>query len=125
MRRRDFLKNSAGVGMLSGTRLTSAFSADLSTPLNFKQSPIPMGSVPGQIGRPVRVVSIAYKGHERPIDSVIKLVDSDGAEGADIIVLAETWRGLEFQQPGNARWPGRHRNVQIGEEAPDLRCLPH
>jgi predicted amidohydrolase len=53
-----------------------------------------MGSLPGQIGRPVRVVSIAYKGHERPIDSVIGLVDQEGARGADLIILGETWRGL-------------------------------
>jgi predicted amidohydrolase len=65
-----------------------------SWPEVFKQSPIPYGSTPGKIGRPVRVVSLAYKGHERPLESVVQLVDSEGARGADIIVLAETWRGL-------------------------------
>lgn len=94
MRRRDFLRNSAGIGALAGPGLTSAFRDLPAKPLEFKQSAIPMGSTPGKIGRPVRVVSIAYKGHERPIESVAQLVDSEGSQGADIIVLAETWRGL-------------------------------
>jgi len=53
-----------------------------------------MGSTPGEIGRPVRVVSVAYKGHDRPLDNVAQLVDGEGARGADIILLAETWRGI-------------------------------
>jgi predicted amidohydrolase len=96
MRRRDFLKNSAGLGALAGSGLPRAFGDELTREVAFKQSPIPMGSTPGQIGRPVRVVSISYKGHERPLDSVVQLVDTEGAKGADIIALAETWQGLEM-----------------------------
>src|SRR5439155_4956616 len=47
-----------------------------------------------KIGRPVRVVSLAYKGHERPLENVVQFVDTEGSRGADIIVLAETWQGL-------------------------------
>jgi predicted amidohydrolase len=96
MRRRDFLKSSAGIGALAGTGLTGPFGDELTGEVVFKQSPISMGSTPGKIGRPVEVVSVAYKGHERPLDSVVQLVDSEGAKGADIIVLAETWRGLDM-----------------------------
>jgi beta-ureidopropionase len=95
MRRREFLKNSAGMGALAGSGLTGAFGRELRRPAVFKQSPIPLGSTPGKIGRPVRVVSLAYKGHERSLESVVQLVDSEGAQGSDVIVLAETWRGLD------------------------------
>jgi predicted amidohydrolase len=58
-----------------------------------------LDTVPGEeasakIGRPVRVVSIGYKGHERALESVVQLVDSEGSQGTDVIALAETWRGL-------------------------------
>ena len=95
MRRREFLQNSAGVGALAGCGLRSALGHGPARTAEFKQSPIPMGSLPGKIGRPVRVVSLAYKGHERPLESVAQLVDAEGARGADIIVLAETWQGLD------------------------------
>lgn len=96
MHRRDFLKNSAGIGALATSGISGAFGDQPKFDIEFKQSPIPMGSLPGKIGRPVRVVSISYKGHERPLDSVVQLVDSEGAKGADIIILGETWRGLEM-----------------------------
>ena len=95
MRRRNFLKTTTGLGALAGFGIPGLRATGSVGPDTFKQSPIPMGSTPGQIGRPVRVVSLAYKGHERPIESVAQLVDSEGARGADIIVLAETWRGLD------------------------------
>lgn len=94
MRRRDFLKKSVEVSALAGAGLASARGRTTANTVEFKQSPIPMGSLPGQIGRPVRVVSLAYKGHERPLESVAQLVEAEGAHGADIIVLAETWQGL-------------------------------
>jgi len=94
MRRREFLKNSAGIGAIAGSGLTGAFRGEAGRPAEFKQSLIPFGSTPGKIGRPVRVVSLAYKGHERALENVIQLVDAEGAQGSDVIVLAETWRGL-------------------------------
>jgi len=44
-----------------------------------------------QIGRPVRVVSIAFK--PRALQEIAPLVDSEGAKGADLIVLPETMLG--------------------------------
>jgi predicted amidohydrolase len=52
------------------------------------------GGPAGKIGRPVRVVSIGYKGHDKPLEDVVKLVDDEGSRGADVIALGETWRGL-------------------------------
>jgi predicted amidohydrolase len=45
----------------------------------------------GKTGRPVRVVSLSFYGND--ISEVLKIVDSEGAKGTDIIVLPETWRG--------------------------------
>ena len=43
------------------------------------------------VGRPVRVVSLCFRG--RSLTDVMKIVDLEGAKGADLIVLPETWRG--------------------------------
>lgn len=96
MRRRNFLKTTTGLGALAGLGVPGLKLNGAARPDEFKQSRIPMGSLPGQIGRPVRVVSLSYKGHERPLENVAQLVDAEGARGADIIVLAETWRGMSF-----------------------------
>ena len=42
-------------------------------------------------GRPVRVVSLAFKNGN--FAEVIKIVDEEAAKGTDFIVLPETWRG--------------------------------
>ena len=42
-------------------------------------------------GRPVRVVSLSF--HDRSLAEIADLVDREGAKGADLIVLPETWRG--------------------------------
>lgn len=47
--------------------------------------------VPDKTGRPVRVVSLCFQGKD--ISEILKIVDQEGAKGADIIVLPETWRG--------------------------------
>jgi hypothetical protein len=44
-----------------------------------------------KIGRPVRVVSVSFNG--KPLDQIAKIVDQEGARGADLIALPETWRG--------------------------------
>ena len=46
---------------------------------------------PAKVGRPVRVVSIGFS--ERPLEKVVDIVDREGARGADLIVLPETWTG--------------------------------
>lgn len=43
------------------------------------------------VGRPVRVVSLSFRG--QPMRDVLSIVDAEGARGADLIVLPETWRG--------------------------------
>lgn len=45
------------------------------------------------IGRPVRIVSFSFR--DKPVDEIAKLVDSEGARGADLIVLPEAWAGSE------------------------------
>ncbi len=54
------------------------------------------GSSPGEpaaqkIGRPVRVVSLSFR--DKPLPEIVTRVDREGARGADLIVLPETWRG--------------------------------
>jgi len=44
-----------------------------------------------KIGRPVRVVSISFRG--KPLDLIRDLVDAEAARGTDVIILPETWRG--------------------------------
>src|SRR5690349_9773537 len=44
-----------------------------------------------KIGRPVRVVSLSFNG--KTLAEIAKVVDSEGAKGADLIVLPETRRG--------------------------------
>src|SRR5687768_16847768 len=51
--------------------------------------PAPINSV----GRQVRVVSFSF--HDQPIDEIVRLVDEEGARGADLIVLPEAWTGQE------------------------------
>ncbi|OHE81240.1 MAG: hypothetical protein A2107_16215 [Verrucomicrobia bacterium GWF2_62_7] len=52
---------------------------------------------PEQIGRPVRVVSIAFR--PRPLEAIMPLVDAEGAKGADLIILPETMLGQKKPQP--------------------------
>ena len=47
------------------------------------------------VGRQVRVVSFSFR--ERPIDEIVRLVDQEGAAGADLIVLPEAWAGKDPQ----------------------------
>ena len=49
-----------------------------------------------KVGRPVRVVSFSFR-PDKPLDQILKLVDREGAKGADLIVLPETWRGQNDQ----------------------------
>jgi len=48
----------------------------------------------GEIGRPVRAVSIGFK-PGLPLERIAGLVDREGAQGADIIALPETCRGQD------------------------------
>jgi predicted amidohydrolase len=44
------------------------------------------------VGRPVRVVSFCFS-PGKPLDDIARRVDDEGAKGADLIILPETWRG--------------------------------
>jgi hypothetical protein len=46
------------------------------------------------VGRPVRIVSIGFKGGVLPIEKMASLVDEEGSGGTDIVVLPEPCRGL-------------------------------
>lgn len=45
----------------------------------------------GTMGRPVRVVSIAFSGAK--LEEVVKTVDQEAGKGADVILLPEVWHG--------------------------------
>jgi len=88
MDRRQFVKAStAGVGTLA----TCLGVKDAAGPA---LAAAPASTADDQIGRPVRVASIAFTlGHS--LDAIAALVDQEGARGTDLIVLPETWRGQD------------------------------
>jgi len=91
MQRRTFLKGSAiGVGtFVAGLGIESGRGG-----LTAAREMGPANSSTETIGRPVRVVSIGFtQGH--PLEEIAELVDKEGANAADIIVLPETWRGQD------------------------------
>jgi predicted amidohydrolase len=49
------------------------------------------------VGRPVRITSISFSC--RPLEAIIKTVDQEGARGADLMALPETWAGQSLNQP--------------------------
>jgi predicted amidohydrolase len=49
------------------------------------------GPAADKVGRPVRVVSISFRA--QAMRDVLSVVEAEGARGADLIVLPETWRG--------------------------------
>ena len=44
-----------------------------------------------RIGRPVRIVSLSFR--EKSVAEISAVVDREGAKGADLLILPETWRG--------------------------------
>ena len=48
-----------------------------------------MGS--DRIGRPVRVLSLSFS--NQPLEVICNLIDKEAAQGVDLVVLPETWRG--------------------------------
>ena len=61
------------------------------------QDPLARAGSAGQIGRPVRVVSIGFKARTKSLEEIAKVVDSEGSQGTDLIALPETWRGQNDQ----------------------------
>ena len=90
MDRRTSLKISAmGLGSLAtGAGFGGPGEGDAASP-----SPLPRaGSPGGGVGRPVRVVSVAFA-PGRPLEQIVELIDQQAAQGADIVVIPETCRG--------------------------------
>lgn len=50
------------------------------------------GTKAEQVGQPVRIVSLCF--HGKDLDEIVKVIDREGAKGADLIILPELWRGL-------------------------------
>lgn len=48
-------------------------------------------AAPGQIGRPVRVLSLSFNGES--LETIRQLIDVEAAKGVDLVILPETWRG--------------------------------
>ena len=48
-------------------------------------------AAPVPTGRAVRIVSLSF--HDKPLDEIARVIDSEGAKGVDLIALPETWRG--------------------------------
>jgi predicted amidohydrolase len=44
-----------------------------------------------KVGRPTRIVSLSFNG--KSLEEIAAVVDREGAAGADLIILPETWRG--------------------------------
>ncbi len=89
MDRRQFVKGSAaGMGALaSGLGIKNLEAAPVAAP-----RVVPAAPTGDKIGRPVRVVSIAFTdGH--PLNQIAELVDQEGARGTDLIALPETCQG--------------------------------
>ena len=91
MDRRQFVRGSAvGVSAVaSGLNLKN-----LAGTMGAAPDPGPAGAAEEKVGRPVRVVSIGF-GERHPFEEVAALVEGEGARGADLIALPETFRGQD------------------------------
>jgi predicted amidohydrolase len=78
---------------------------------NLEGSRIPAQS---KIGRPVRVVSISFK--QQSLETIASVVDREGARGADLIVLPETWRGQTNESPETLEGPAVARLSELARK---------
>lgn len=88
--RRDFLKGSAAGASVLAAGLGGAAGMATGAPTTASGQSNSPGN---QIGRPVRVVSVGFHAG-RPLNEIVELVDEQGEQGADIIAIPETCRGL-------------------------------
>lgn len=93
MHRREFLKSSVEAGAFAGLGIAGIGGDALAGKPFANPSPITAEGTASQIGRPVRVVSIGLKNQSKSLEDVARVVDSEGARGADVIALPEAWRG--------------------------------
>ncbi len=88
MDRRQFIQHSAvAVSSLASVEAAGRSSID-------EQGTPRSEEAAGKIGRPVRAVSIGFK-PGLSLEQIAGLVDKEGARGADIIALPETFRGQD------------------------------
>lgn len=92
MHRRKFLKSSVELGALAGLGL-GRVAGGLAGSGSDAAAATTAETGAGQIGRPVRVVSIGFKNQTKSLEEVAQVVDSEGARGVDVIALPEAWRG--------------------------------
>jgi predicted amidohydrolase len=96
MERRKFLHGSAAIGALaSGLGARSEALAQERTAQRAESQ---------NVGRPVRVVSIGFK-PGLSLERIAGLVEQEGARGADIIALPETFRGQDEKSQENLDGP--------------------
>jgi predicted amidohydrolase len=94
MERREFLKDSAKLSALARFGLGGFVVGTSKGEAEPKNDPIPDEPPTSHIGRPVRVVSISFR-MGKPLEQISEWVAQEGAQGADIIVLPETFRGQD------------------------------
>jgi predicted amidohydrolase len=85
--RRQFMMNSA-------VALSSLTPAEAARAAAEQQEATQSASAPDHIGRPVRAVSIGFTPGPS-LEQIAGLVDKEGARGADLIALPETFRGQD------------------------------
>lgn len=88
--------------MLAGGLMLAALGAQSPEPPRTPPKPPPAEAKPTdavdrEAGRPVRVVSIGFRGGGKALPQIRDLVDAEGARGADLIALPETWRGQKME----------------------------
>lgn len=94
MKRRAFVKNTViGVAAFAGTSLTSMGAKGPQTNGSKDRDVSSGSSARENIGRPVRVASIGFRGESTPLEAIAKHVDEEGSRGVDVILLPETCRG--------------------------------
>src|SRR5690349_3313482 len=94
MRRREFLKNSTGASVFAGLGFADLSGVESGRNLIPSRAAETEGSA-APIGRPVRVVSVGFKARGSRLETIVEVVDSEGARGADVIVLPEACRGMD------------------------------
>lgn len=88
--RRDFLKGSAAGASTIAAGLSTAASLSAAPP---QAEGINTKPASNQVGRPVRVATIAFQNGGKPLDQLVPLVEEQGALGTDLISLQEACRG--------------------------------
>ena len=90
MKRRTFLTG-ATVGMAAfASGVLPALGDERSTTGETNSAKAPL-----EVGRPVRIVSIGFRGADMSLEQIAKHVDDEGSRGTDVILLPETCRGQD------------------------------